>query len=239
MDALRNRFPFRLALPFLELWLCFSILWPIRAEIIWEVIHAIRPSSGSNVRLTLDELKSPRSKNPKAYLRDEQLEFIVPEESPEGVRRIEVARMRKVAPAMLNIPAGLVTLPYVIFSTSKRDWVPPGMTFEVWRALTWPAAGMFFWWVAGRGLEAIASARHQIIRPRVSMLELLVATPLGVFCGLMGLGIPLEVGSAYTWETAFLSAGGILWAVLCGIVSCAWFMQWRMRRSQEPQGVSV
>ena len=85
--------------------------------------------------------------------------LVVPPSTPDEERRaVALARhweIRRTVPVALNLPVLLVQLPYyVVLNPEKREWVPKGMSFEVWRALSCPFAGMLFWWFAGRGIEA-------------------------------------------------------------------------------------
>src|SRR6476646_42675 len=50
----------------------------------------------------------------------------------------------------LDIPAGLIQLPYAMNSPTKREWSPNGMDDQIWRAITWPFLCIPFWWIAGR-----------------------------------------------------------------------------------------
>jgi hypothetical protein len=70
---------------------------------------------------------------------------------------------------MLNLPVGIVQLPYVLAHPTPggKQWVPRGMMFTTWRALSWPIFGVFFWWFAGRGMDAFRAARKSILLPRI------------------------------------------------------------------------
>jgi hypothetical protein len=60
-------------------------------------------------------------------------------------------------PMALNLPVGIVQLPYVILNPAKQEWFPARMDFRVWRAISWPIFGLLFWWVAGRSTDALAN----------------------------------------------------------------------------------
>jgi len=137
-------FPFRWVLPCAQLLLCFAVLWPVRGLLLLGVSE--NPFFGLI-------LKAGMISNPVlSYL-------VVPPSTPDEERRaVALARhweIRRTVPVALNLPVLLVQLPYyVVLNPEKREWVPKGMSFEVWRALSCPFAGMLFWWFAGRGIEA-------------------------------------------------------------------------------------
>jgi len=49
-----------------------------------------------------------------------------------------------------------------------------------WRDLSWPIVGIFFWWLAGRSIEALLFSRHKISAAEDQMVG--------------GLGFPSRVG---------------------------------------------
>jgi hypothetical protein len=77
--------------------------------------------------------------------------------------------------ADLNMPVMFVQIPYAMVSPDKREWAPPGMDRSVWRAIAWPILGMFFWWIAGRGTEALVAARQKRLSPQIHWLETIVS----------------------------------------------------------------
>jgi hypothetical protein len=57
------------------------------------------------------------------------------------------AELRLTAPTALNIP--------VAFTGLARSELRPGaVQMEIWHSLTWPLAGLIFWWIAGRAIDA-------------------------------------------------------------------------------------
>jgi hypothetical protein len=79
--------------------------------------------------------------------------------SAEEERRMRNFERRIWTPAALNFPAGALTIPFAMFSSTHEEWHPREMFFEHWRALSWPLMGIVFWWSAGKGLEALLAAR--------------------------------------------------------------------------------
>src|SRR5882672_606561 len=78
------------------------------------------------------------------------------------------------AVAALNLPAGLIQLPYAILSQGHTNWIPAGVDFKVWRAVTWPFIGLAFWWFPGRGIEALSAVKYGQLTPRIGWTETIV-----------------------------------------------------------------
>src|SRR5215467_2174918 len=124
-------FPFRLALPLGQLVLCALLLLPIRGYLFDKL--GLTAMSGPSLPFQLGgSLLQPFA----------EWSF------HNGLDTV----------AALNLPGGLVQLPYAIFEEGHGELRPRGMDFKVWRAVTWPIVGVFFWWIAGRGAEALVAA---------------------------------------------------------------------------------
>jgi hypothetical protein len=131
----------------------------------------------------------------------------------------------------LNFPVLIMQLPYVIASPAKREWAPNGMMTETWREISWPFAGLLFWWSIGRGVEALRSTRKAVISPRVTLVETAFAA---VF---VCIGVALLIGTVMSTpddrrDVHFIAlmAGGLLWGMLATITIAARIFQWRIRR---------
>jgi hypothetical protein len=61
---------------------------------------------------------------------------------PQELNAQEILEIRISAPAVLNIPCGLLGL-------LRREAVPRGFLPEFWRSLSWPFFGIGCWWIAG------------------------------------------------------------------------------------------
>ncbi|HEY6308341.1 MAG TPA: hypothetical protein VI488_17985 [Candidatus Angelobacter sp.] len=137
--------------------------------------------------------------------------------------------------AALNLPAGLVQLPYAIVSADKNDLMPSGMDLRVWRAITWPILGMVFWWIAGRGAEALVAAQQGRLVPRIGWLETTIAFLL------LAAGTTFVVGFVFfsgvdlhdlTLQLFMITA--ILWAFLGSLTVAAKIAQGRLKRKLQP-----
>ncbi len=132
------------------------------------------------------------------------------------------------AAAALNLPAGLIQLPYDIFSPSHTEWMPAGMDSTVWRAVTWPVIGLVFWWLPGRGIEALSAAKYRKLAPRIGWTETIVGF-LVMAAGATILILFFFISSHDSTDMKMGAAGG-LWALLGGLSVVARIAQWRLLR---------
>jgi hypothetical protein len=148
----------------------------------------------------------------------------------QGFRKLE---RRKCIPSVMNLPAGLVQLPYVILSQSKEEWVPVGFDLMTWRALTWPLAGLLFWWSAGRGIDALlAAARKRLLQPKMTAIEGVVGSMCFALCATAAICFPLFIGEEHDPDflLTLFSISFAVWAILGGTVVLAKVLQWRMAK---------
>ena len=223
--------PFRWVLAFVQLVVCLGFLWPEREFLLFGLIESIH------------SYHTPTPKS-KASSESKSDNVIVPPPTPEEQRQVDAAtkrwETRKVAPLVLDFPVLIAQLPYILLSPAKREWVPKGMFPDVWRALSWPFAGMFFWWFLGRGVEALSAARRSVARPRISWVEATFALIL------FSIGLVTLVGILTSTpddrrDMQFLAlvAGGLLWAILATTTIAARFLQRRIaKRSVAAQSMS-
>ncbi|HZU32938.1 MAG TPA: hypothetical protein VFB79_17615 [Candidatus Angelobacter sp.] len=149
--------------------------------------------------------------------------------------------------ALLNLPGSMVQLPHAIFSRSYNEWIPAGMNSQVWHAVCWPLVCMVFWWLAGRGAEALRAARYKRLLPKIGWMETIVASLMMLimgglfFCGII-LGLAEGDKSIFTFQ---LIGAGAFWFLLSGLTVLARIQQYRLRKkmSASPQvemaGVAV
>ena len=205
-------------LPIAEIVLSLAILWPVRHELTQQIGDSIRFARLANVRrLTLDEI----------------LANVIPQRAtPQQRAEFDSFEKRKWMPAVLNLPSGLIQLPYVILNSSKEEWVPSGMDVMTWRAISWPLIGVLFWWSAGRGIEAVIATRKGLIRPRVTWIEAANGAALFLFCAIAAVCLPLFGNDSRDpdFPVKLWSCGLGLWALLGGASVAAKFAQWRIER---------
>lgn len=227
MNGLSRAFPFRWVLPIAQLFVCAVVLWPIRGVLVYQmrntfIFYGHRPSREQVV---------PPNGGFHIELRPEDLEQLHME---------EVSQLRQALPAALNVPAGLVELPYTILNPEKRVWVPRGIFFETWRAMSWPLIGIMFWWAAGRGLEGLLAARQGIIRPAISWVETGAAAVFVFIFGGVATFLPFDretMRGDPSMKILLMGCG--LWAILACVMIAARIAQWRIRVASRRSGLAV
>jgi len=222
----RHAFPFRWVLPITQLVLCVVVLWPLRATLIQQIrdsVRAYRP------------LKTPPSR-PSA---NQQIRILVLDAvNPQQQRALQALERREWTPMMLDLPSGLMQLPYVILNPAKKEWIPRDMDFKTWRAISWPLLGMLFWWGAGRGIEALLATRQHLVHPRIGWIETIVGAALFMFCAVAAVCLPLYGRVGEDFPVKLWVAGSGTWAVLGRVMVAARVAQWRIRRRAGPSNVT-
>jgi hypothetical protein len=223
--------PFRWVLPIAQLMMCVAILWPLRHMLSREIQSSAEAYRTHGASLQGGDLPIGADKSTaEVRIRVIDPNLLPPNMRPENPERIPIT-LRLWGPALLNFPAALVELPFSIANPNGRFWVPYGMGLPSWRAISWPLIGLVLWWVAGRGLEALLAARHGIVRPRITWVEILFAIVVFLL-GAFALSAPIveEVRNDPDLPWGFLSLAGMLWLVLGAMIILARFAQRRTRR---------
>jgi hypothetical protein len=104
------------------------------------------------------------------------------------------------------------------------------MLAEFWRSVSWPFFGIIFWWIAGRGIEALVASRRRLLSPVITWIEVFVAS-VDVALGTLILALFLSgdrSGFVFPWPSAIAASG--LWILLGGTTIVARVAQWRIRR---------
>lgn len=221
MVLVRRTLAFRWILPVAELILSFAFMWPGRHEVLGEARDAIklawtRESPGPNL--------------------DDHFLLVIPEGIAASELQFENIERRTWIPQVLNLPSGFVQLPYVIFSSSKDEWVPPGFELMTWRAVTWPLLGVIFWWSAGRGIEAVLSAQAREIKPALSWAEIILAIFILVFTALTAIALAANSHPERDPEfpTRLWVCASVIWFLLAGSLITAKVLQWQIAKHNEP-----
>ena len=223
MNEKLRRFPFRWLLPAIQLLLCVFALWPSRYFLLFEFSQSLEsypPAQlGKKISFPIDIAIPP----------------LTPEQQVAVNRDMRIMDLGRSVAIALNLPVGIAQLPYVIASRAKTEWVPRGMMTDAWRAMSWPLAGVLFWWSAGRGVEALRSSRKAVISPRVTLVETVFGSVLVV------IGIVALVGAITSTpddrrDVQFIAllGGGLLWGILASITISARVCQWRIRKRAIP-----
>jgi hypothetical protein len=106
--------------------------------------------------------------------------------------------------------------------------MPAGINFKVWRAVTWPFIGLLFWWLPGRGIEALSAVKYRQLAPRIGWTEtivgfLVMAAGVTLFIGFL-------LGSEHNSSDMKFAAAGGFWIFFGGLSIVAKIAQWRLRR---------
>ncbi len=212
--------PLRWVLPFAQLLFCVGILWPMRAMFINEVRASLR-AYGIVRELPEKERPGPQRVIPFDF------------SDPDVQRRIKRSQAREWFVATLNLPGGLPDLTCAMVGSAHEEWIPRGMFMWAWRDISWPIVGMFFWWLAGRSIEALLCARHGLLQPRIGWWEVLISIPVLAYGGIwpVMLFVDRSSRSEFAWWP-FLAVFGSLWLVLGACTLAAAILQWRLRRRQ-------
>ena len=199
-------------LPLAQFLLCAVVLWPERGFILFNV--------GQSVRAYVPA-KSTDEKPLPPELSDLTLKL-----SPEEERSADMAQKRLRLPLVLNFPVLAAQLPYLLLSPTKHEWMPRTMFPEIWRAISWPFAGLLFWWSFGRSVEALSAARASNVQPRVRIPEIVFAALLlciGVVTAFSA--VTSTPDDRRDIQFVALLAGGILWGIFAGVTILAGKLQ--------------
>jgi hypothetical protein len=209
--------PLRWILPLAQLALCVVILWPMHRMLVGQIQASLREygiSHDTAARNTVAPSSRPFD------LAD-----------PDVQRRIRISEAREWAVAALNLPGGLPELAYAILSPAHSAWTPRGMFMWTWRDLSWPMIGIFFWWLAGRSLEALLFSRHKILLPKIRWWEIAVSLPAFAFGAMWAVGLSIDRSARTEFPLwMLLAVFGSMWMMLGASTSLAYFLQWRLRR---------
>jgi len=207
---------FRRVLPIVQLLICIIALWPSRYFVWFQLSQSLQTYA----------LVKPQHPLPPINI---GIPTLSPQQQQEADRAARIEQLRMEVPVALNFPALIAQLPYVV--PIRREWVPLGMMRIVWRALSWPFAGMFFWCLAGRGADAFRAVWKSVVAPRITMAETIFAGllfPIGV-ATLVGI-LTSTPDDRRDIDFLALVAGGLLWGVLAALTIAARFLQWRLRK---------
>jgi hypothetical protein len=214
------RYQLRWVLPVGQLLVCLVALWPARGHLL--------------VGLTLAKQLRTLGQRETGQVSGPQRVIVLQELTPEKQREVdavyEKALRRMRVPVVLNFPSAVAQVPYLL--VTRREWVPQGMLIESWRALIWPLAGIVFWLLTGRGIEALSASFQSTMHPRLHWAEVTWAVVLLVIGIVTFIGIVMSTpDDRRDKDFMALVYGGLLWGVLAGLTVTARFRQWRICKS--------
>ena len=158
--------PIRWVLPIAQLVLCMELLWPWKSVLMLQLRSAAHARWPTRVQEPVFQITTP----------------IVP---PRDRSTRTIAELRLTTPALLNMPSGFVGL-------AHRASVPKRMLPEFWRAMSWPFVGVIFWWITGRGIEALLASRSRVVPPVITWVETVIAVLVGFFAGSLIVGLMVD-----------------------------------------------
>jgi hypothetical protein len=231
-EAARRPFPFRRVLPVGQLLLCTLLLWPYRAWIAFELFGLRIHSSSSRVHESAPPVNFTLNADGKLDLPSD----------PQFQKRISAQENALDMVGLFNLPAVLVQIPYITFNESHREWMPgfiPSFAFRSWRAISWPLLALPFWWMAGRGVEALAAARRKLVVPRIGWASTLISFLI------MAGGTTLAVGFVFFAgpdradpQLRLLATASGMWGVLGSLTVVAKLAQWRIMKKSLARSVT-
>lgn len=221
-------FPFRRVLPVAQLFVCAIILWPFRAWIGYEVFGFTPRYSAPPVNESTPTVAIPLNAEGKIEL-------------PPKFRNIVRAQENTFdTVAALNFPGGMVQLPYAIYSADHREWIPGNIDFKTWRALTWPFLALPFWWMAGRGAEALTAARRKLLLPLIRWFETLISFVMLAGGITVAIGLGLFAGADHVDpQLRLFVASSVMWGFLGSLTVVAKLAQWRMKKNVETANLAL
>jgi len=137
MNQHRSAFAFRSVLPITQLLICIAALWPSRYFLLFEIAQSIEAYLPAKAR-------QQQEAGPPINI---EIPTLTSQHQEQADKAARIEKMRMEIPAALNFPVLIAQLPYIV--PLRREWVPLGMLREEWRVVSWPLAGIFFWWPCG------------------------------------------------------------------------------------------
>lgn len=213
--APKRAWPFRWLLPYVEILLCFALLFPYRASIVADLFPFARSWERPLPGITL---------NPDGTVNiDPNGEF----------QRWFNARDRAFEFGRgLNLPLIILDLPYAILNPDHGPWSPGHIDPKTLRAVIWPFLAIPLWWMAGCGLEALIATRRKLVAPRIGWFSAIVSFLLMAAGATLAIGILLFSTPDDRADRQFMILGGgaLVWTILGSFCVLAKIAQWRISK---------
>jgi hypothetical protein len=208
-------FPFRRILPIAQVLLCALLLFPYRESLLWAVL-------GVRSAPTSPAVASTFRSNP-----DGTLDF---SPNPEFEQWMKAKDYAYDAVSLLNLPGVFPQVPFMILRDRHDELRIEAIDFKTWRVITWPVLALPFWWMAGRGLEALIAARRGLIFIRIGWMSTVISFLL------MAGGLTITIGFLFAGKdradpiSQLMAGSGLMWGVLASLTVAAKIAQWRLRK---------
>jgi|SRR5580700_10029036 hypothetical protein len=209
--------------PIAQLVLCIVILWPMLPTLVHQT------------RATLREYGNARDKAETNRVVIGSGSFLIDLSDPNVKRRVRSLEAREWTVAALDLPGGLPDLIYAVVSSSHSVWMPRGMYMWTWRDISWPIIGMFFWWIAGRSVEALLLLRRNEVLPKIRWWELVFSLAAMAYGAVWATILFLDRNARTEFpDWILLGVFGSIWLILGSCTWLAFFLQWRLGRRLAP-----
>jgi hypothetical protein len=207
--AIKRAFPFRLVLPLSQLLLC-AVLIVIFCGPRSLIVFGLEPASTAPITAasTMKDHSNPASdRRAQITITDHVLRVI----------------------AVVNLPGGVLQVPIMRYSRAHPALAPTIFKIFTSHMLSWSLLSLPFWWIAGRGLDALIAMRRNLLAPLLHWTEGTISFVL-LFMG-------VTAGSVCIWTIATgrgqpglatLGPCELFWSILGGITVLARSRQRRM-----------
>lgn len=131
---------------------------------------------------------------------------------------------------LLNLPGGMLQMKAAAYGINHHGWIAAAMDAISSSSLSSSVLALPFWWIAGRGADALAARRRKLIPLRIRFSEAAVS-----FVLLMGgaLVASVEIVAFVSGNgAAMVLAGMLLWSFLGGIGVRARYLERREEKKQ-------
>lgn len=157
-----------------------------------------------------------------------QFESIVPRGQivPWAIQMETLARAHTMM--AINLPGVLIQALISLPTSRNLSWHPAALLLDTWRALVFPFFALPFWWLVGRGLDAI------VTKERLHWLLLLAGTVLFALCLSAVVAYSFPMSARDREELIWSMKGFTGWTIAFAVLPIAWIMQWLRQRRNPP-----
>jgi len=130
---------------------------------------------------------------------------------------------------IFNLPGGILQMEAAAYGRTHHGWIGGAMETISCSSLSCSVLCLPFWWIAGRGTDALIAMQRKLIAPRIHFHEAVISFVLlagGILLAAVGISMFFS-GSG----SAIFLAALLLWSFLGGIGVRARYQQLRLRRS--------
>lgn len=196
-----------------------SLLLPILSMALWVCLIA------TPTTLTYVDLQQHARGAPAVIITNKNYRWTVPRRRFLSFAADTSTRRFGTFMTAVNLPAIAIALPIDRLTPAwPMDWTPFGMTYQAWRAITYPIYCLPFWWFVGIGIDGLLKRR------RLRWPACLIGT---LFCGIfifltlaLTFGLSAENHKGGAWVFYAFS----FWIAFFIPFPVAWVRLWRSSR---------